>query len=146
VNLHNVWYRGTVEFRWFEGTLHAGKVRAYIQLVLAVAAKALNGRAASSRKRRFDPQSARYDFRVFLLHLGLIGDEFKTARKHLLAALPGDSAFKLGRSKPEGPQSAIQNPQSAIESRPPAFSGNGPAETPACRDARGAGRDEGGAP
>jgi len=38
VNLHNVWYRGTVEFRWFEGTLHASKVRAYIQLVLAVAA------------------------------------------------------------------------------------------------------------
>jgi len=29
VNLHNVWYRGTVEFRWFERTLHAGKVKAY---------------------------------------------------------------------------------------------------------------------
>ncbi|HIQ01657.1 MAG TPA: amidoligase [Anaerolineales bacterium] len=101
VNLHNVWYRGTVEFRWFEGTLHAGKVKAYIQLVLAIAAKALNGRAASSRKRSLDPQSARYDFRVFLLHLGLIGDEFKTARKHLLAALPGDSAFKRGRPKPK---------------------------------------------
>jgi hypothetical protein len=40
----------------FEGTLRAGKVKAYIQLVLAVAAKALNGRAASSRKRRFNPQ------------------------------------------------------------------------------------------
>ncbi len=101
VNLHNVWYRGTVEFRWFEATLHAGKVKSYIQLVLAVAAKALNSRAASSRKRRFDPQSARYDFRVFLLHLDLIGDEFKTARKHLLAALPGDSAFRLGRPSPE---------------------------------------------
>lgn len=97
VNLHNVWYRGTVEFRWFEGTLHAGKIKAYVQLALAVAAKALNGRAASSRKRSFNPKSARYDFRVFLLHLGLIGDEFKTARKHLLEAMPGDSAFRLGR-------------------------------------------------
>lgn len=103
VNLHNVWYRGTVEFRWFEATLHAGKVKAYIQLVLAVAAKALNSRAASSRKRRFDPRSARYDFRVFLLRLNLMGDEFKTARKHLLALLPGDSAFRLGR-----PASAAQ--------------------------------------
>ena len=101
VNLHNVWYRGTVEFRLFEATLHAGKVKAYIQLVLAVAAKALNGRAASSRKRRFNPRSARYDFRVFLLHLGLIGDGFKTARKHLLAPLPGDSAFRRGRPTPE---------------------------------------------
>lgn len=97
VNLHNVWYRGTVEFRWFEGTLHAGKIKAYVQLVLAVAAKALNGRSASSRRRTFDATSARYDFRVFLLRLGLIGDEFKNARKHLLAALPGDSAFKHGR-------------------------------------------------
>ena len=97
VNLHNVWYRGPVEFRWYEATLHAGKVKAYIQLVLGVAAKALNGRAASSRKRRFDPRSARYDFRVFLLHLEMIGDEFKTARKHLLAPLSGDSAFRRGR-------------------------------------------------
>ncbi|HEB77227.1 MAG TPA: hypothetical protein ENI90_01695, partial [Methylothermaceae bacterium] len=156
VNLHNVWYRGTVEFRWFEGTLHAGKVRAYIQLVLAVAAKALNGRAASSRKRSFDPQSARYDFRVFLLHLGLIGDEFKTARKHLLAALPGDSAFKRGRptnpqdsgfghaeGMPEGrgPRTARVKPkqqtatkaesptEAGPQTRPPAFSGDEPAVT-----------------
>lgn len=97
VNLHNVWYRGTVEFRWFEGTLHAGKIKAYVQLVLAVAAKALNGRSASSRRRVFDATSARYDFRVFLLRLGLIGDQFRNARRHLLAALPGDSAFKRGR-------------------------------------------------
>jgi hypothetical protein len=100
VNFHSVWYRGTVEFRWFEGTLHAGKVKADIQLVLAIAAKALNGRSASSRKRTYDPSSARYDFRVFLIRLGLNGKEFKTARKHLLVALPGDSAFKYGRPKP----------------------------------------------
>ena len=151
VNLHNVWYRGTVEFRWFEGTLHAGKVKAYVQLVLAVAAKALNGRAASSLKRSFDPQSARYDFRVFLLHLGLIGDEFKTARKHLIAALPGDSAFKRGRVKPNeqpadkaepfteaGPDNPAGQPDwtrqgrarraramdGPSQTRPPAFSGD----------------------
>lgn len=99
VNLHNVWYRGTVEFRWFEATLHAGKVKAAIQFVLAIAAKALNSRGASSRKREFDPTSAKYDFRIFLIHLGLNGDEFKTARKHLLSAMPGDAAFKRGRPK-----------------------------------------------
>lgn len=99
VNLHNVWYRGTIEFRWFEATLHAGKVKAAVQFVLAIAAKALNSRGASSRKRQFDPSSAKYDFRVFLIHLGLNGDEFKTARTHLLCALPGDAAFKRGRPK-----------------------------------------------
>jgi hypothetical protein len=101
LNLHNVWYRGTVEFRMFEATLHAGKVKAAVQFVLAIAAKALNSRAASSRKRQFDPNCAKYDFRVFLIHLGLNGDEFKTARTHLLNAMPGDAAFKRGRPKPK---------------------------------------------
>jgi hypothetical protein len=100
VNLHNVWYRGTIEFRWFEATLHAGRIKGYVQFVLGLAAKALNARSAVSRKRTFDPQSAKYDFRVFLLGLGLIGDEFKTARQHLLANLPGDAAFKNGRPRP----------------------------------------------
>lgn len=101
VNLHNVWYRGTVEFRWFEGSLHAGKIKTYIQFVLAVAARGLNGRSASSRRRTLDVRSTRYDFRVFLLRLGLIGEEFKTARKHLLGQLSGDSAFKNGRPAPK---------------------------------------------
>lgn len=97
VNFHNVWFRGTVEFRWFEGTLHAGRVKAYVQFVLALAAKGLNGRSASSQKRTYNEASAKYDFRVFLLGLGLIGDEFKTARLHLLANLPGNAAWKNGR-------------------------------------------------
>jgi hypothetical protein len=100
LNLHNVWYRGTVEFRWFESTLHAGKIKAYLQFCLGIAAKALNARSASSRKRDFNIQSAKYDFRVFLLHLGLIGDEFKTARLHLMKNMPGDAAFKRGRPQP----------------------------------------------
>ncbi len=84
----------------FEATLHAGRVKAAVQFVLAIAAKALNSRAASSRKREFDPSSAKYDFRIFLIHLGLNGDEFKTARTHLLSAMPGDAAFKRGRPNP----------------------------------------------
>ena len=94
LNLHNLWYRNTVEMRAANSTLHAGKVKAYIQFVLALAAKAINARAASSRKREFNPESAKYDLRVLLLRLGMIGDEFKTARKHLMANMPGDAAFK----------------------------------------------------
>ena len=97
VNLHNVWFRGTVEFRWFDGPLHAGKVKAYIQFVLALSAKAIRARASSSKRRPFNPETAKYDFRVFLLHLGLIGDEFKTARLHLMANLKGSAAWKHGR-------------------------------------------------
>lgn len=111
MNLNSVFYRGTVEFRLFEGTLHAGKVKAAIQFVLAICAKALNSRGASSRKREFNPQSAKFDFRVFLIHLGLIGDEFKTARKHLLNAMPGDAAWKNGRPRSKTPKPATEIPE-----------------------------------
>lgn len=69
-------------------------MKAYIQFTLALAAKAINARASSSRRRDFNPATAKYDFRVFLLKLGLIGDEFKTARLHLMANLGGSAAWK----------------------------------------------------
>ena len=132
VNLHNVWYRGTVEFRWFEATLHAGKVKAYVQFVLAVAAKALNARGASSQKRTFDPASARYDFRVFLLRLGFIGEEFKTARKHLLEGMTGDSAFKRGR-----PQRAEEPVEKAATTTTASSDEAGPSARPLDLEAHG---------
>jgi hypothetical protein len=106
LNLNSVWYRGTIEFRWFEGTLHAGQVKAYVQFVLALAAKALTAKAAAGRKRKLTLESGRYDMRVLLLRLGMIGDEFKTARLHLLAKLQGSAAWKNGRqtSTPETAQ------------------------------------------
>lgn len=94
LNLHSVWYRGTIEYRYFEGTLHAGKVKAYVQLCLAITAKALGSRFALARKRTVDGAHSKYDFRVFLLRLGLIGDEFRTARLHLLEHLSGSTAFR----------------------------------------------------
>lgn len=98
LNLNNVWRTGTVEFRCFNGTTHAGEVKANIILCLAIAAKALKAKSASSKKQRvYSDESAKYDTRVFLLHLGLIGDEFKNTRDHLLKFLPGSSAWKNGR-------------------------------------------------
>ncbi|MGH7296320.1 MAG: amidoligase family protein, partial [Polyangiaceae bacterium] len=78
VNLNSYFFRGTIEFRYFEGTTHAGKVKAYVQFCLALAAKALGAKSASSRRREYNPATAKYDFRVFLLSLGMVGEEFKT--------------------------------------------------------------------
>ena len=94
LNLNSLFFRGTIEFRYFNGTLHAGEVKGFVQLVLALAAKGLTLKAASSKRREFNVATAKYDFRVFLLHLGLIGDEFKTARLHLTKRLAGSAAGK----------------------------------------------------
>lgn len=97
LNITTLWQIGTIEFRVFNSTLHAGKVKAYIQFSLALAAKAIKARSAQSKRRLLNESSAKYDFRTFLLSLGLIGPEFKTARLHLLAHLKGSSAWKNGR-------------------------------------------------
>ena len=92
LNLHSVFQKGTVEFRLFNGTLHAGKIKAYIQFSLAITAQAQNQACASRRKTQ--TTNEKYTFRTWLLRLGLIGDEFATARQHLLAELPGCIAWR----------------------------------------------------
>ncbi len=100
-NLHALYYRGTVEFRYFNGSIHAGKIKAYVQFCLALRNKAMVVNSASSTRRVFNTTTAKYDMRTWLLSLGMVGEEFKTARHHLLKRLTGDSAYRSGR-----PQSA----------------------------------------
>lgn len=93
LNLHSVFTKGTVEFRLFNSEIqHAGKIKAYIQLCLAISAQALNQKSASYAKTQ--TTNEKYTFRTWLLRLGLIGDEFKTARMHLLEHLDGCIAWK----------------------------------------------------
>lgn len=92
LNLHSVFQKGTVEFRAFNGEIHAGKIKAYIQFCLAITAQALNQRSASPTKTV--TSNEKYSFRVWLLRLGMIGDEFKTARLHLLNHLDGNVAWR----------------------------------------------------
>ena len=95
LNLHAVFFRGTVEFRCFNSTLHAGKVAAYVNLCLAISAQAIAQRSTVMRKTRSDNEL--FTFRVWLVRLGLNGDEFKHTRDHLLANLEGDRAWRYDK-------------------------------------------------
>lgn len=92
--------RGAVEYRAFNGTLHAGEVKAAVQFALAFTAKAITSKSASSKKRPYNPASGRYDARTLLLAIGLIGPEFRTVRHHFTKRLGGSSAWKNGRPAP----------------------------------------------
>lgn len=98
LNLHSVFYRGTLEWRCFESTLHAGKVRANITLALAISAQAINQSRTVMRKTEISENPA-FTFRTFLLRLGLIGPEYKNVRKHLLSNLPGDRAWRYDKAQ-----------------------------------------------
>ncbi len=92
LNLHSVFSKGTIEFRLFNSTLHAGEIKSYIQLCMAISHQALVQKSASRIKTQ--SSNEKYTSRVWLLRLGLIGDEFKTARHHLLKNLGGNIAWK----------------------------------------------------
>ena len=99
LNLHSVFYRGTVEWRCFNSTLHAGRAKAYIDLCLAMSAQAIAQRSTVMRKTHSDNEL--FTFRVWLVRLGLNGPEFKNTRDHLLANLDGDRAWRYDKDSYE---------------------------------------------
>ena len=95
LNLHSFFSKGTVEFRLFNSTLHAGRIKAYIQFCLAMSAWAIE----SNDKIVFRSVSGySADKKVTLMYhiltnrLGLYGDEFKTCRLHMMKQLNENAA------------------------------------------------------
>ena len=97
LNLHSLWQGKGIEFRCFNGTTHAGRIKTYIQLCLAINHQALTQKGASAKKTK--SANDKYTFRTWLLRMGMIGEEFETARMFLLENLSGDIAFKNGRPR-----------------------------------------------
>lgn len=96
VNLHSFFTKGTVEFRLFNSTLHAGKIKAYIQFCLAVSAWAITSQEKIVFRSMdgYTPEQKVTIMRNILTHrLGLYGDEFKTCRLHLMAPLSQNLKF-----------------------------------------------------
>ena len=90
VNLHSFFTKGTVEFRLFNSTLHAGKIKAYIQFCLAVSAWVITSqeKIVFRSMEGYSPEQKVTIMRNILTHrLGLYGDEFKTCRLHLMTPL-----------------------------------------------------------
>ena len=105
LNLHATFTKGTIEFRLFQfdkptaerkGGIHAGQLKAYIQLCLALSQMAKDAKSASPKPQQHD--NPRYAMRTWLLRLGFIGEEFATARDFLTRNLSGDTAFRHGRA------------------------------------------------
>ena len=83
---------GKVSFTGFPFTTDPEKIRAFTQLAAQM------NKAAKEQKRvmakAVETSNERYIFRIWLLALGMAGDDFKIARSILLAPLSGNAAFK----------------------------------------------------
>ena len=97
LNLHAIWDKGTIEFRCFEfhNNLHAGELKAWVQLCLAMCSYAKMVGYASPKPKTITNQ--KYSAKNWFNNMGLMGDEFKTMRKMLTKHLRGDTAYKGGR-------------------------------------------------
>ena len=97
LNLHSLFNGcGTVELRGFNGTLHAGKIRSYIALSLAMNHQALSQKSASSKKPQIE--NPKFSMRTWLNRIGFIGDDFKNCREHLCKHLEGSAAWRFRRA------------------------------------------------
>lgn len=109
LNLHSLFHgHGTVEFRLFQfsnpykdkngvykkGGIHAGEIKAYIQLCIAMCELAHEVKYASAKAQQTENEA--YAFRCWMLRLGFIGEEFATAREILLRNMEGNSAWRSG--------------------------------------------------
>lgn len=90
INLHAFFTKGTVEFRLFNGTTHAGKIKAYVQFCLAMSAWAINAKdnLHFMKSAHYEEKARRGKLMLAVLtnRLHMRGPEFKTARLHLTAA------------------------------------------------------------
>lgn len=101
LNLHATFTKHTIEFRLFQfdapadgkqNGIHAGHLKAMIQLCLAMSQLAKQVRFASPKPQQTENEA--YAFRCWMLRLGFIGEEFKTARDFFLENMDGNCAWR----------------------------------------------------
>ena len=84
----------TLKFPWFKFGIDSATVAAYSRFIGALCAAAKEQKRVNAKEKPVENE--KYAFRVFLLRLGFVGDDYKDARKILLKNLSGNSAFKSG--------------------------------------------------
>jgi len=85
---------GNLRFEWFPYTENADEAEAYSIFISKLCAMAKTLQRVTSKEKTVYNQ--RFAFRVFLIRLGFVGDEYKAARKILLRNLSGNSSWKSG--------------------------------------------------
>lgn len=84
----------TLKFPWFPFGASGEEADAYSRLISALYAAAKEQKRVTAKDK--DVENEKFAFRVFLIRLGFVGNEYKSARKILLKNLSGNSAFKNG--------------------------------------------------
>lgn len=86
----------TLRFPWFAIGTPSEEIKAYTYFICALCDTAKKQLRVTAKEHPVDNE--KFAFRVFLIRLGFVGDDYKAARKILLRNLSGNSAFKVAPS------------------------------------------------
>lgn len=84
----------TIRFPWFSFDAEPGAINAYARFIGCLCAAAQSARRVTAREKPTDNE--KFAMRVFLIRLGMVGDDYKASRRVLLKNLSGNSAFRNG--------------------------------------------------
>ena len=102
----------TVTFTGFPETDRADRIQTFTTLASMMNRMALEQKHTLARPVM--AENEKYSFRIWLISLGMKGDEFKTARRILLASLEGNAAFKDEAMKERWKEKRKAMPQPVI--------------------------------
>ena len=93
-----------IAFPWFpavdpKAIDYSDRMAAYNAFLTLLCQTALNKTRVNAKERETD--NPKFAMRVWLISLGMVGVEYKTARRLLLRNLSGNSAFRSGAAKKE---------------------------------------------
>jgi hypothetical protein len=89
----------TLRFPWFAFGIPGEDVAAYARFIGALCAAAKKQQRVTAKEREIENE--KFSFRVFLIRLGFVGDDYKAARKILMRNLSGNSAYAKYSSQTE---------------------------------------------
>lgn len=104
LNYHSIGRTGTIEFRMYQfdepsgnkkNGLHAGMLKAYIQLSLVLSQQAKESRSICAAPVQLENE--KFAMRTWMNRMKMIGPDFKTAHEIFRRNLEGDAAFRNGR-------------------------------------------------
>ncbi len=87
----------TLDFPWFDTEPPPAELTAYINLINAMCNMAKRQKRVLATEKPTDNE--KFVFRLFLVRLGLIGDEYAETRRILLRNLPGNGSWKSADGK-----------------------------------------------
>lgn len=104
----------TLRFPWFSGDLDGDTAKACAQFIVALCKTAKEKKRVTA-KARDEFENPRFAMRVWLIGLGMVGDNFKSIRQFLLRNLTGNAAWRYGAPEKKATNEAADGADARTE-------------------------------